>query len=112
MPATRFDNAALPAHVALLRGINVGGKDKLPMKDLVAMFVEAGGADVRTYIQSGNVVCRASPEVAARVPALVTAAIAERFGFRVPVVLHTADELREVSAHNPFLAAGADPAAL
>jgi uncharacterized protein (DUF1697 family) len=106
------DNAALPAHVALLRGINVGGKNKLPMKDLVAMFVEAGGADVRTYIQSGNVVFRASPKVAARVPGLVTAAIAERFGFRVPVVLRTADELHEATAHNPFLAAGADPAAL
>src|SRR5438105_5723824 len=98
--------AGLPPHVALLRGINVGGKNKLPMSDLVAMFADAGCADVRSYIQSGNVVFRASAEHAARVPALVGAAIAERFGFRVPVVLRTADELREVSAHNPFLAAG------
>ena len=103
---------ARPAHVALLRGINVGGKNKLPMKDLVAVFAGAGCADVRSYIQSGNVVFRASPELAARLPALVAGAIAERFGLRVPVVMRTADELREVSEHNPFLAAGADRPAL
>ena len=45
-------------------------------------------------------------------PALVAAAIAERFGFDAPVVTRTADELREVREHNPFLAAGAEPAAL
>ena len=76
------------------------------------MFAEAGGTDICSYIQSGNVVFRARADVAAWVPALVAAAIAERFGFRVPVILRTADELREVSEHNPFLAAGADPAAL
>jgi uncharacterized protein (DUF1697 family) len=76
------------------------------MNDLVAVFVEAGCAGVRTYIQSGNVVFRASQDLAARVPALVTAAIAKRFGLRVPVITRTADELRDVSEHNPFLAAG------
>ena len=43
-------------YVALLRGINVGGKHKLPMKDLVEVFAAAECGDVRTYIQSGNVV--------------------------------------------------------
>jgi uncharacterized protein (DUF1697 family) len=109
---TVSSNAVLPAYVALLRGINVGGKNKLPMNDLVAMFAAAGCADVRSYIQSGNVVFRASADLAARVPALVAAAIAERFGYRVPVIVRTADELRDVSERNPFLAAGADPSAL
>ena len=46
-------------HVALLRGINVGGKNPLPMKDLAQMFAGAGCANVRTYIQSGNVIFEA-----------------------------------------------------
>ena len=96
----------MPTHVALLRGINVGGKNKLPMKELVAIFAGAGCADVRSYIQSGNVVFHASEKLAPCLPALVATAIAERFGWRVPVVMRTADELREVSEHNPFLAAG------
>ena len=56
-------------HVALLRGINVGGKNLLPMKELVALCEEAGAAEVSTYIQSGNVVFTASKDVAARLPA-------------------------------------------
>jgi uncharacterized protein (DUF1697 family) len=96
-------------HVALLRGINVGGKNMLPMSDLTAMFVAAGCADVETYIQSGNVVCRARPAVAKKLPAAVATAILKRSGYRVPVVLRTADELRDVARGNPFLTAGGDP---
>ena len=99
-------------HVALLRGINVGGKNKLPMKDLAAIFSAAGCRDVQTYIQSGNVVCRASQTLAERIPALVAAAVWDRFGFRVPVVMRTADELRQVARENPFLRAGVDTGTL
>ena len=101
-----------PAYAALLRGINVGGKHKLPMADLRDLFAEAGGTDVRTYIQSGNVVFRAPEDVAARLPALVEDAIAARHGFSVPLVLRRAEALASVVADNPFLAEGADPAAL
>ena len=108
---TAMDNDRLPegsaTYLALLRGINVGGKNKLPMKDLVDLFVEAGCDDVRTYIQSGNVIFGAAPDLAARLPGLVAARIAERFGYRTPAVLLTADQLRDVVANNPFLAAGA-----
>ncbi len=48
-------------HVALLRGINVGGKNKLPMKSLAALFTDAGCLNVETYIQSGNVVFGHTP---------------------------------------------------
>ena len=99
-------------YVALLRGINVGGKNKLPMKDLVAMFIDAGCSDVRSYIQSGNVVFRAASSVARSVPAQVAASIASRFALQVPVVQRTAAELRVASSSNPFLLAGADPNAL
>lgn len=94
-------------HVALLRGINVGGKNKLPMKDLGEIFIEAGCSDVRTYIQSGNVILVASAGLAPRLPDLITAGIARRFGYRIPVVLRTADQLGDVLGHNPFLEAGA-----
>jgi len=99
------DGDRLATYLALLRGINLGATNKLPMRDLVALFVEAGCEDVRTYIQSGNVVFRAAPGVAAALPARIAERIAERFGHRTPVVLRTADELREIVASNPFLAA-------
>lgn len=93
-------------HVALLRGINLGGKNKLPMKALVALFEEAGCADVVTYIQSGNVVFAASAAAAKKVPEAVEAAIAERFALKVPVVTRTSKEMAEAAAKNPFLAEG------
>ena len=94
-------------HVALLRGINVGGKNSLPMKDLVRMFEAAGCTSVRTYIQSGNVVFHA-PKGAAGLGERVTAAIEKQFGYLVPVVLRTSDELRKVIRTNPFLKDGID----
>jgi uncharacterized protein (DUF1697 family) len=97
----------VPAYVALLRGINVGGKNLLPMKDLVSLFEEAGCAAVRTYIQSGNVIFQASPAKAGKLPALIANGIADRFGHRPPVLLRTVDELAETIRHNPFLQAGA-----
>jgi uncharacterized protein (DUF1697 family) len=93
--------------VALLRGINVGGKNKLPMRDLAGMFVEGGCENVQTFIQSGNVVFQASGPVAARLPELISAEILKKFGYRTPVVLRTARELEEVVANNPFVRAGA-----
>ena len=94
-------------HVALLRGVNVGGKNRLPMKALVALFTDAGCDDVRTYIQSGNVVFLAKATLAKRVPSLVAGAISDRFGYHVPVVSRTAEEIRNVVRGNPFLEVGA-----
>ena len=99
-------------YIALLRAINVGGTKKLLMAELRAMFEAAGCADVRTYIQSGNVVFRAEPVLAARIPELIEAEIAETKGFQVPVVTRTAAELDAVVSGNPFLAAGAEPTKL
>jgi len=97
----------MPAiHVALLRGINVGGKNKRPMKDLVEMFVEVGCADVRNFIQSGNVIFSAAPALSARLPSLISAQIAKRFGYKIPVVLRTSEQLGKVIRNNPFLKTG------
>ncbi len=82
------------------------------MKDLAAIFVDAGCRSVATYIQSGNVVFEAPASLAGRIPTLIEEAIEERFGLEVPVVSRTAGELRKVVGGNPFLRSGADPSTL
>ena len=67
-------------YAALLRGINVGGKNMLPMKDLAAMFVAAGCANVQTYIQSGNVIFSAPTKLVKRVPSTASRSM---FGVRI-----------------------------
>lgn len=84
-------------HVALLRGINVGGKNKLPVKVLSAMFVDAGCSGVQTYIQSGNVVFTASDALVRRLPAAISAAIEDQAGLTVPVMTRSLEELRTIS---------------
>ena len=93
--------------VALLRGINVAGKNLLPMTDLARLFEEAGCAGVRTYIQSGNVLFTANRARAEKLPGLIAGGIADRFGYRIPVLLRTAADLGETIGNNPFLQAGA-----
>ena len=95
-------------NIALLRGINVGGKNKLPMKELAALFVDAGCEEVRTYIQSGNVVFRTGSAVGEEISSIISASILERFGYRVPVIVRTAGELEEIAQGNPFVKAGAE----
>jgi len=98
-------------HVALLRGINVGGKNLLPMKVLARFFADSGCEDVRTYLQSGNVVFRASATTARKVPTSITSAIEREFGFSVPIQTRSAAELAQVITANPLLG-GTDPALL
>ncbi len=98
--------------VAFLRGINVGGKRKLPMAALADAFAALGAADVRTYIQSGNVAFQASEEVARALPERFAQLSAERFGFAVPAAVRSRQELREVANGNPFADDNADEKAL
>ena len=95
-------------YVALLRGINVGGRNKLPMADLRDAFTAAGCTGVRTYIQSGNVVFEAAPNLAGRVPEIVTRAISQRVGISTAVVVRSGSELQQVATSNPFDTSG-DP---
>jgi uncharacterized protein (DUF1697 family) len=89
-------------NVALLRGINVAGRNRLPMKDLVSLFAQAGCLDVTNYIQSGNVVFTAPAAGLNALPAVITKRIAERFGLRVPVIVRTGAELERIISRNPF----------
>ena len=74
-------------YVALLRGINVGGKNKVAMKELKVVFEDAGMTDVRTYINSGNVVFSTTMRGKARLVELLEDAIEDHFGFRINVVV-------------------------
>lgn len=89
-------------YVALLRGINVGGKHIVPMKVLAEMFAKAGCQQVQTYIQSGNVVFAASPAAADTISEAIAKEIRKRFGHDAPVVVRSAEEIKQVVANNPF----------
>jgi uncharacterized protein (DUF1697 family) len=99
-------------YVALLRGVNVGGKNKLRMKELVDLFVEAGCMCVRSYIQSGNVLFEVSPSTAAKLSDEIAAQILKRFGFRTAVLLRSSEQLSEIISNNPFVKAGKAPETL
>jgi uncharacterized protein (DUF1697 family) len=93
----------MPTHVALLRGINLGGKNRVTMADLRAIVSELGHADVSTYIQSGNVLFTGPPGADAdEVAGEMSAAILAKLGVRSPVVVVTRDELGAIIAANPF----------
>ena len=100
------------AWVALLRGVNVGGKNRLPMKLLAGCFEAAGCREVRTVGASGNVLFRAGAGVARAAPGLVEERIYKECGFRTPVVLRSGEELAAVRAGNPFVAEGVEEALL
>lgn len=88
--------------VALLRGVNVGGANRLPMADLRAALTGDGLDDVRTYIQSGNVVLDSPAGDVEAVAARVRSVIARGFGLDVPVVALTAAGLRDLADANPY----------
>ncbi|MEO7092758.1 MAG: DUF1697 domain-containing protein [Polyangiales bacterium] len=92
----------MPAYVALLRGINVGGRHSLKMATLREVMEACGATHVETYIQSGNVVFGHAARSAAPLQTKLAAAITKAAGFPVPVVLRTGAELAAVIATNPF----------
>jgi len=96
----------MPRQIALLRGVNVGGHKKVEMARLRALMESLGYRDVRTYVQSGNVVFSG----AKRSEAHLEQALEKEFGFAVPVVLRTRDELAAVVRRNPLREVASDPA--
>lgn len=100
-------------YVALLRGINVGGKTAVKMADLRDTFSSVGAADVRTHINSGNVLLRSDLDEPALLARLAPA-IRTRFGWDIPLVLRTATEWNQIVANLPYtppeLAAAAEAA--
>jgi len=101
-----------PTHVALLRGINVGGKHIIPMKSLASLFESSGCSRVATYIQSGNVVFTADAALVTRLATDLPKLIGRTFGFEPVVVIRTRTAFAKVVRNNPFLATGIDTATL
>ena len=98
------------SHIALLRALNVGGHHKLPMAELAALFSDAGCLNVRTYIQSGNVIF--DRQDTANLAEDVAARIAARYGYAVPVIVRSRIEFDAIATSNPFLADGLSPESL
>ena len=98
--------------IALLRGINVGGGNKLPMASLRAILDGLGATDVQTYIQSGNAVFRHAETDAAKVGDMIGNGIHQRHGFRPRVLALTAAEMARSADANPFPSAETEPKTL
>jgi uncharacterized protein (DUF1697 family) len=90
----------MPKYIALLRGVNVGGNNKIVMSELKAAFLRIGFADVSTYINSGNIIFDSELGETA-VKTACERAIADTFGLNIAVGIVTADELRDALAHAP-----------
>ena len=88
--------------ISMLRGVNVGGHNKVKMEALRALYESLKLRDAQTYVQSGNVVFRTDERDMARLAKRIEDGIERKFGFRPSVILRTAAEMREVVAKNPF----------
>ena len=92
----------MASHVALLRGINVGGRNKVQMAELREVVAALGHTEVATYIQSGNVLFSTAQTDNTKLAAALESAIEDRFGLWSSVVVLSRDELAEVLSANPY----------
>lgn len=102
----------MKTHIALFRGINVGGKNPLPMREVVTILEDLGARKVKTYIQSGNAVFVSEDEDDAQLARRIRAEIKKRRGFDSYVLLLGADELERTVEQNPFPESDVDPTTL
>jgi len=98
----------MPRQVVLLRGINLGSSRRIAMADLRELLTAAGHEDVRTHLQSGNVVL-SSEHAPAALERMIAEQILARLGMEVPVLVRTRDELADVVRRNPLGAVANDP---
>jgi uncharacterized protein (DUF1697 family) len=96
-------------YVALLRGINVGGRNLIGMPALKACFEELGFQNVRTYIQSGNVLFEAAGSDQAKLTKQIEESLSETFNYESRVVLRSRKQMKDVVTHAPD-GFGSDPA--
>jgi uncharacterized protein (DUF1697 family) len=100
-------------HIALLRGVNVGGNKMVAMSDLRDLLAKLGFADARTLLQSGNLVFRSDARTGAALERLLEAEAKKRLGIEADFLVRTAKEWKAVIARNPFPAeAERDPSRL
>jgi uncharacterized protein (DUF1697 family) len=99
---------AVPTYVALLRGINLGPRNKIAMADLRDLLDSLGLENVRTHILSGNAIFTSRRRSASRLESLIERRIKKRFGFEIRVLVRTLDEIARVVEDNPLPAAMPD----
>ncbi|WP_417389605.1 DUF1697 domain-containing protein [Gimesia sp.] len=88
--------------IAFFRGINVGGKNRLPMKELTALLEELGYQSIQTYIQSGNVIFQSRKKQIGKMAKEISARIGETHGFEPHIILLGTEELQSAMENNPF----------
>jgi uncharacterized protein (DUF1697 family) len=89
-------------YVAFLRGVNVGGKKPIRMKELANVLTAAGFHNVRTFIASGNVIFEASAKDPKRIARKIEKHLRDAFGYEITVIIRNVDELRAIIKRNPF----------
>ncbi|WKV13196.1 DUF1697 domain-containing protein [Marivirga harenae] len=95
--------------IAILRGINVGGKRKILMADLKILMQNLGYQNIQTYIQSGNIIFKADEKLQNKeIAAGIETAILNKFDFEVPVIVLSKNEIESAVANNPFYTSDAD----
>lgn len=95
----------MKTYISILRGINVSGQKKILMTDLKALYESLGFEEVSTYIQSGNVIFKTDEKLSNQdIAKEIEKAILEKYNFEVPVIIRSAEEIRNVISANPFLA--------
>ena len=99
-------------YIALFRGINVGGKNSLPMKELVILLADLGARNIKTYIQSGNASFQSAEKDPSQLSIQLAASIKKRHGFEPHVLMFGLDAIDRAIAENPFPEAAADPGSL
>jgi len=92
----------MKTYIALFRGINVGGNNMLPMKELKELLEKEACSDVRTYIQSGNVIFRCAMTDISRLEKRLAAAVSKSHGFEPRVLVLTQGEIEGAAKGNPF----------
>lgn len=92
----------MPKYIALLRGINVSGTKKILMKDLKLLFAKLGFKEVVTYIQSGNVVFTTKAAPSNSLEEMISSAIQKGYGYDVPVIVRTRDQIGTILDNNPY----------
>lgn len=102
----------METYIALFRGINVGGKNILPMKALKALLENLNLQNIKTYIQSGNVVFQSEAIDAARLSSQISAEIKKNHGFEPRVLLLALEEMEQAIRLNPFPEVVSDPKTL
>ena len=89
-------------YAAFLRGINVGGNKKVPMSDLKKVLQSIGFSNVKTLLNSGNAIFEAEETGEEKMTKLLEQSLQKKFGFEVPVLIRTLEELNRLATKDPF----------